>query len=112
MSLSQESDPTTTKFVWAIYALQLLTLFTAGISLLLSGIIAYSKYDDSIGTIEETHLRWQIKTFWFGLAGILIGFALLLVWIGGLVMTLVGLWVVYRVIRGAIALLNDGEISE
>lgn len=106
----QESDPTITKFVWAIYLLQLLTPFSMGISLLLSGILAYKKYDESIGTIEESHLRWQIKTFWFGLAGMLIGFVLLLVWIGGFIMTIVWLWIVYRVVKGVNIFLKDKEI--
>lgn len=98
------------KYVWAIYLLQFLTLFTGGISLLISAFIAYLKYDESIGTIEESHLQWQIKTFWFGLAGMLLGFVLLLVWIGGFVMTIVWLWIAYRVIKGLSALLKDKEI--
>jgi uncharacterized membrane protein len=99
------------KFVWAVYALQLLTLFTGGLSFLVAGFIAYFKYDESIGTMEESHFRWQIKTLWIGLGLIIAGVILLLVWIGVLVLMLAKLWIVYRVVKGAYYFSENREIK-
>ena len=87
-------------FVWAVYALQLLTFFTGGISFIAAGVIAYLKYDESIGMMEESHFRWQIKTLWIGLGAGIAGLALLLVWVGVIVIGLTQLWIVYRAIKG------------
>ncbi len=98
-------------FVWAVYILQLLTPFTGGIAFLASGIIAYLKHDASIGTIEESHFRWQIKTFWIGLGAGAVGLVLLLVWIGVIVLALTGLWIIYRAIKGSYYFYEKKEIS-
>ncbi|MEA3419289.1 MAG: hypothetical protein U9Q90_07800 [Campylobacterota bacterium] len=99
------------KFVWAVYALQLLTLFTGGLSFLVAGFIAYLKYDESIGTMEESHFRWQIKTLWVGLGMSIAGVILLLVFIGGFVLALTQLWIAYRVIKGAYYFSESREIN-
>jgi uncharacterized membrane protein len=89
------------KFVWADYALQLLAPFSAGIFFLVAVIIAYNKHDESIGTLEESHFRWQIRTFWIALIASVVGIVLLIVWIGVLVLTLTEIWILYRVVKGA-----------
>jgi len=99
------------KFVWAIYILQFLALFTAGLSFLIAGFLAYLKYDDSLGTIEETHLAWQIKTFWFTLAGLILGIIMLAILIGKFVLLFTELWLLYRVIKGSIYYYNKREID-
>ena len=98
-------------FVWAVYALQLLTPFTGGLSFLAAGIIAYLKHDESIGTIEESHFRWQIKTFWIGMAAAIAGVVLLLIWIGVFVLSLTEIWVIYRVVKGGYYYSDKREIN-
>lgn len=100
-----------TGFVWGVYALQLLTLFTGGLSFIVAGVIAYFKYDESIGTMEESHFRWQIKTLWIGLGAGIVGLILLLVWIGVLVLALTEFWIIYRVIKGGYYFSEKREIS-
>ena len=87
--------------VWSIYLLQFIALFTMGLSFLVSGFLAYYKYDDNIGSLEESHLQWQIKTFWGVLAGLVVGIVLLLFIIGKLVLFLTELWLLYRVLKGS-----------
>ena len=99
--ISQPQRDDLSGFVWAIYALQLLTFFTGGISFIAAGVIAYLKYDASIGRMEESHFRWQIKTLWIGLGVGILGLVLLLVWIGVIVIGLTQLWIVYRTIKGS-----------
>jgi uncharacterized membrane protein len=73
-------------------------------------IIAYVKRDEARGTWLESHMTWLIGTFWWStiwavigwivlvlLAIVLIGFAL-----GPLIWALTAIWVLYRVIRGAL----------
>ena len=75
-------------------------------------IINYVKRGEARGTWLESHFTWQIRTFWFALlwglvvvvlgallAIVLVGFA---IWIVGLF--LLGLWAIYRIIRGWLAL--------
>jgi len=97
-------------FVWAVYVLQLLTPFTGGLSFLAAGVIAYLKHDESIGTLEESHFRWQIKTFWIGLIASIAGVVLLLIWVGVYVLSLTEIWVIYRVVKGGYYYSNKREI--
>ena len=99
------------RYLWISYALQLFGIFSGGIFFIISAIITYSKHDRSIGTIYQSHFEWQIKTLWYALGGFVIGFILLIVWIGGLVIAIVELWVIYRVIKGAYYLKEDREIE-
>jgi len=98
-------------FVWAVYALQFLTPFTGGLSFLAGGVIAYLKHDESIGLMEQSHFRWQIKTFWIGLGAGIAGVVLLLVWIGVIILTLTEIWIIYRVIKGAYYFSERKEIE-
>jgi len=89
-----------TKFVWAGYALQLLAPFSFGILFLVAVVIAYGRYDESIGTLEESHFRWQIRTFWIALITSIVGVVLLLVWIGIPILAVTEIWIIYRVLKG------------
>jgi uncharacterized membrane protein len=70
------------------------------------------KRGDVQGTWLESHFRWQIRTFWYGLLWVALcglfvmltlGLGLILVWIP---LGLVAVWFIYRVVRGWIALSN------
>lgn len=73
-------------------------------------IINYVTRDQVRGTWLETHWRWQMRTFWFAVAWLLVTGILFLSFIGipvaFLVIISTGLWVLYRVIRGWMALLD------
>ena len=75
-------------------------------------VINYVKRSDARGTWLESHFTWQIRTFWsafawacvVGLIGallaiVLVGFA---IWIVGFIA--LGLWAIYRIARGWLAL--------
>jgi uncharacterized membrane protein len=78
--------------------------FVFGIPSIIAVIINYVKQDEARGSWLESHFRWQIRTFWFALAWCvaaalfavtIIGFPIAwLIFIG------VGLWVIYRIVRG------------
>ncbi len=115
---------TWTKVVSALHAFSLLTgiigaatvvgAFLTGWPSIIAVILNYIKRSEARGTWLESHFRWQIRTFWFGLLWIslcvtfiimTLGIGLLFMW---LTITLVGLWFVYRVVRGWVTL-SDGR---
>ena len=82
-----------------VYILQAVG-FVVGITWLIAVVINYVKQDDVRGTWMESHFRWQIRTFWFGLLWAVVGFVLTLVLVGFAILFASAIWVVYRVIKG------------
>lgn len=115
-----DSLVTWTKVVYALHAFSLLTgiigtatvvgAFLTGWPSIIAVILNYMKRSEVRGTWLDSHFRWQIRTFWYGLLWITLcgafiiatlGIGLLLVW---LPITVVGLWFVYRIICGWVTL--------
>jgi len=111
-----ESLITVTHVVYGLHAVSLLTgiigaatvvgAFLTGWPSIIAVILNYVKRSEARGTWLESHFRWQIRTFWFGLlwvtlCGIFVvatlGLGLLIAW---LPLGVVGLWFIYRVARG------------
>lgn len=88
------------------------TAFLTGWPSILAVILNYIKRDATHGTYLESHFRWQIRTFWFALLWVLIGWALVFTIIGipiAFILALgIGIWVLYRVARGWLTL-NDKQ---
>lgn len=99
-----QSMKSVTNVVYGLQALSFLLLFTA----LIGVIINYIKRDDVAGTWLESHFRWQIRTFWFGLFWSLLGTLLAGIGVGVLILGVTALWFVYRILRGWLALM-DGK---
>ena len=75
-------------------------------------ILNYVNRGEARGTWLESHFRWQIRTFWFGLLWVVLcglfivltlGIGLLIAW---LPLGLVGLWFIYRIARGWLRLVD------
>jgi uncharacterized membrane protein len=90
-----------------IYALQALG-FLVGISWIVAVVINYVKREEVAGTWLESHFRWQIRTFWFGLLWGVLGSILLLVIVGWFVLVADAIWVIYRIVKGWLYL-ADGK---
>ena len=90
-----------------VYILQALGFFN-GITWIVGVIIDYVKKNEAPGTWLESHYRWQIRTFWWGLLWGVIGSILLLVLVGWFVLVATGIWIIYRIVKGALYL-NDGK---
>jgi uncharacterized membrane protein len=86
-----------------VYALQAIGFFS-GITWIVAVIVNYVKLDDARGTWLESHFRWQIRTFWWGLLWGVIGSVLLLILVGWLVLAAAGIWIIYRIVKGAMYL--------
>ena len=122
-------DPGLVTYTHIIYALHALSVligitgpatvignFVFGLPSIIAVIMNYVRQGDVRGTYLESHFRWQIRTFWFALlwtvVAAVISMPLMLVVIGIFTMwaaaMAIGLWVVYRVARGWLAL-RDGR---
>ena len=86
------------------------TAFLTGWPSIIAVIINYVKRSDVRGTWLESHFSWQLRTFWFALLWLVIG-AIAFVTVLGIPVAIVvwigtGLWVLYRLIRGWLGLLE------
>jgi uncharacterized membrane protein len=116
----EQSLITWTHVIYGLHALSLLTgilgaatvvgAFLIGWPSIIAVILNYVKRGDVRGTWLESHFRWQIRTFWWGLlwaclcaAFVLmtLGIGLIVVW---LPLGLLALWFIYRIARGWMAL--------
>jgi uncharacterized membrane protein len=86
--------------------------FAFGLPSIVAVIMNYARRSEARGTWLESHFRWQIRTFWYSWLWIfvtsILAIPLLIVLIGILVAmigyALIGLWIIYRVLRGWLAL--------
>ena len=85
-----------------MYALHTASWFSAGIFSVIAMIINYVKRPDLPDEFFRSHFRWQARSFWFTLLWLLLTspLFLLLVFPGAAAWFLVGLWYLYRFIRG------------
>ena len=92
----------------------IVTAFLAGWPSIIGVILNYVKSGAASGTWLESHFRWQIRTFWFALLWVVIGVVPFITVIGipvaWAIWGLAGLWVLYRIVRGWIALANDKQM--
>ena len=86
-----------------IYILYLASFFV-GITAIAAIIINYLKKDEVANTYLASHFRWQIRTFWFAVLWAAIGFITVFLAIGYVILLANGIWMLYRMIRGLLAL--------
>lgn len=123
--LETSSPQTSRQLTFVLYLLYVLAIFSAGILAVFALIINYVKLDSVRGTWLESHFRWQIRSVWWYLLWNVLAFSPFLLlfaagdsperWAGlglfatGLCVLMIfvaWVWIVYRAIRGLIAL-ND-----
>ena len=105
-----------TTLIYALHAFSIATgivgtatvvgAFLTGWPSIVAVILNYVKRSEARGSWLESHFRWQIRTFWFGvlwvgLCGLLIvltlGIGIVIVWVP---LAFVTIWFVYRIVRG------------
>ena len=122
MSVTEQSERSLigwTEVIYGLHAFSLLTgilgaatvvgAFLTGWPSIIAVILNYVKRREVQGTWLESHFRWQIRTFWYGLlwVALCVAFVVLTLGIGILIAWLplaaVSLWFVYRIVRGWVA---------
>ncbi|WP_124949167.1 DUF4870 family protein [Sulfuriferula thiophila] len=101
---NEKSAKSLTTIIYALYA----AAFLFGISAIAAIMMNYIKRDDVVGTFLESHFRWQIRTFWFGLLWGIIGGITTLILVGWLILFVNTLWIIYRIVKGWLNL-NDNK---
>ena len=96
---SDEKMESLKKLTMVVYALYAFSYF-AGITAIIGIVINYIKLEEVAGTWLESHFRWQIRTFWFGLLWAVIGVATVVFLIGFAILFANCIWIIYRVIKG------------
>jgi uncharacterized membrane protein len=107
---------TLTHVIYGLHALSLLIGITTAATIvgaflfgwpsIVAVILNYVKRSEARATWLESHFRWQIRTFWFGLLWVLLcglfvvftfGLGIFIAW---LPLGIVGLWFIYRIVKG------------
>src|SRR3989441_8719994 len=116
MQQPSSSLVTWTQAIYALHAFSLLTgilgaasvvgAFLTGWPSIIAVILNYVKRSEARGTWLESHFRWQIRTFWFGLLWVALCVLFVVATLGiGLLIALLplgdtGLWFFYQVGSG------------
>jgi uncharacterized membrane protein len=122
--LPADSLVTLTHVIYALHAFTvitgilspafILTAFLTGWPSILAVILNYLKRGEASGTYLESHFRWQIRTFWFALLWVAIAWLLIFTLLGipfaAAIFIIVGLWVLYRIARGWLRLVDRLEM--
>jgi uncharacterized membrane protein len=86
----------------------IVTAFLSGWPSIIAVILNYVKRSEVRGTWLDSHFSWQIRTFWFALLWLVVGAVLFITVIGipfaFVLWFITGLWVLYRIVRGWMAL--------
>jgi uncharacterized membrane protein len=97
------------KYTYAVYILLALSFITL-ITPIIGVIINYVKDEDVRGSWLESHFRWQKATFWYGLLWAVLGVLTTPLLIGYGVLAVVTIWLIYRIARGWIFLVDGKEM--
>lgn len=95
-NIKMESLKKVTMVAYGLYAFS----YFAGITAIIAIVLNYIKLEEVAGTWLESHFRWQMRTFWFGLLWAVIAFITMPILIGFVVHFVNCIWIVYRVIKG------------
>jgi uncharacterized membrane protein len=86
------------------------TAFLTGWPSIIAVIMNFVKRSEAAGTFLDSHFSWQLRTFWFALLWVLIGWLMIVTIVGAVIgvpiLLGVGVWVLYRIARGWINLAN------
>jgi len=84
------------------------TAFLTGWPSIIAVIMNYVKRSEAAGTFLDSHFSWQLRTFWFALLWVVIGWLMIVTIIGAVIgvpiLLGIGIWVLYRIARGWINL--------
>lgn len=95
-----------THLIYGLFALGLLSGGVFGVATIAAIVIAYLKRADAAGTLYANHFDWLIRTFWWGLLWIVLSGLATFIFIGWLTGLIALVWIVYRLVKGWLALIS------
>ncbi len=90
--------------IYALYAFA----FVFGVTSIVGVVMAHIKRGETGDDVIETHLRYQIRTFWLGLVGYAVGVVTAVFGVGYFIVLATVVWSIYRIVKGWLRL-NDGK---
>lgn len=93
-----------------VYVLYLVG-FCTGITALVGVILAYVNRGNEPSSLVRSHFDYQIKTFWWGLLWLTIGWITVWFMVGFVVWLVWAVWTLYRCIKGLSALNRNEAVS-
>jgi uncharacterized membrane protein len=99
--MSLESERTVVLFAYGLHLLGAI----AGVTSIIGLILNYVRRNH-YGGLFDSHHRWMIRSFWWAILWVAIGWVTTLIFIGWVILFLAWLWYVYRHVRGLSNLLN------
>ncbi len=83
-----------------LYILYASCWILGGLPAIVAIVINYIKREDAAGTLYESHFAWQIRSFWWGLAWVVVGTITAIIGIGFLILGALVIWLIYRMVKG------------
>ncbi|MEM7042842.1 MAG: hypothetical protein AAF543_08530 [Pseudomonadota bacterium] len=106
------TDNTMLHVVYGLFALS----FLIGVAAIVAVVVAYFQRGKPLSDMQASHVEWQIRTFWWGLLFVVIGFILPLILGLWLIIPLfwlaAGAWYIYRVAKGWLWLKDSRPIDD
>ena len=93
--------------------------FVFGWPSIIAVVVNYVKRGEARGTWLESHFTWQIRTFWFallwacvvGVVGAVLAIVLIGIAIWAIGFFVLGIWAIYRIARGWLALRDARAVA-
>ncbi|MDT8370784.1 MAG: hypothetical protein RQ783_02200 [Gammaproteobacteria bacterium] len=95
MTLVNSSAITHCRLVYILFLVNILVPFLGIIGV----VMAYVNKDDAPEWLQS-HYQFQIRTFWFGLAYVLLGMLLTIILIGYFILLFTAFWIIIRCVKG------------
>ena len=97
---------TITNVAYGLFALGLATAGFFGMATIAAMVLMYVKRTDAAGTVYAIHFDWLAHTFWWGLLWFALSGLATYIYIGWIGVVATGIWVLYRLIKGWLNLLE------
>lgn len=102
-----------THLIYGLFAISLLSGGLFGLASVAAVVLAYLKRGDAAGTVYASHFDWVIRTFWWGLLWVVLSALATVVFLGWITGLVALVWILYRLIKGWLALLsNQAPVAE
>jgi uncharacterized membrane protein len=92
----------------------IITAFVTGWPSVIAVLLSYLNCDNAEGTYLESHYTWVIRTFWLALIWLIVSGIFIITFfglpVGVFILLFTGAWVMYRIIRGVLALLSEKPV--
>lgn len=98
--MTDSTEKTAFKLTHIVYALQAVSFFNLGITLIIAVMINYVKRQDVKDSWLESHFTWQIRSFWYSMICLTIGGISFKQGIGQIILVVWSIWMIYRIIKG------------